>query len=363
MLVETIHRGPQAEPDLPAQERAAVLLALLEASARVAAGTTLDAVLRDACDGLAHASPHIRLAWIWVGARDAAQIRPLAFSGFGKRFAESLVIDKDRQSILGAACIALLRANGDADASLLSSFVPWQAAALRFDFHEVGALPLQLGHKRDGGIIVLYSDLPGYFSAVGLGAFRAFARCCEAALSQSRVREELQRRTTVDTLTGLQNRAAMREAMSRAHSQARRYERSFSLVMLDLDNLKTVNDVHGHEVGDRLLQAVAAAAKAALRESDAIARWGGDEFLCLLPETDPEAARQVAERLRQDVAALEVEAGQVSIAGSASVGVASFPKDGATLHELLKVADRALYQAKANGRNGVAAAGDLPLLN
>src|SRR5262249_56328732 len=103
----------------------------------------------------------------------------------------------------------LLRANGDADATLISSFVPWRAAARRFDFHEVGALPLQLGHERDGGIIVLYSDIEGYFSAVGLAAFRAFARCCEAALFQSRVRDELQRRATVDALTGLYNRAAM----------------------------------------------------------------------------------------------------------------------------------------------------------
>src|SRR3989449_953426 len=121
----------------------------------------------------------------------------------------------------------------------------------------------------------------------------------------------------------------------------------------DLDNLKAVNDSHGHDAGNRLLRHTANALRAELRYTDLPARYGGDEFIVLLPETPPRGALDVAERIRKAVAErpLDMDAGK--IASSVSIGVACFPDDGRTLDALATRADRALYEAKQKGRNCV----------
>jgi diguanylate cyclase (GGDEF)-like protein len=217
---------------------------------------------------------------------------------------------------------------------------------------------MQLGHEREAGVLTLYADEAEYFSRIGLEPFRTLARVCEGALVQVRTREALHRKATIDGLTGLINRGAMRVLLARGHALAIRYGRPLSVIMFDLDNLKTLNDVYGHEVGDFMLQGVARAARASMRESDVVSRWGGDEFLCLMPEIDGVAARRVAERLREDVAQVSVRAGAGVVRASISVGMASYPADGSGMHDLLRMADRALYRAKAQGRNTVRMASD-----
>jgi diguanylate cyclase (GGDEF)-like protein len=156
-----------------------------------------------------------------------------------------------------------------------------------------------------------------------------------------------------DELTGLYNTRGFAIAANRLFGQAQRYGRAASVLMIDCDNLKAVNDRHGHEAGNRLLRQLANAVQAELRATDVPARYGGDEFIVLLPETPPKGALDVAERIRNTIAAAPLSIEGRSIACSVSVGVACFPEDGRSLDALAARADRALYQAKKSGRNCV----------
>ena len=157
----------------------------------------------------------------------------------------------------------------------------------------------------------------------------------------------------LDDLTALYNTRGFAIAADRLFGQALRYARPASMLMIDLDNLKAVNDSHGHEAGNRLLRHAANALRAELRYTDLPARYGGDEFIVLLPETPPRGALDVAERIRKAVAdrPLDMDVGKIN--SSVSIGVACFPDDGRTLDALATRADRALYEAKQKGRNCV----------
>jgi diguanylate cyclase (GGDEF)-like protein len=156
-----------------------------------------------------------------------------------------------------------------------------------------------------------------------------------------------------DELTGLFNTRGFAIAANRLFGQALRYQRPASVLMIDSDNLKGVNDAHGHDAGNRLLRHLANALQTELRASDVPARYGGDEFIVLLPETPPHGALEVAERIRNAIAAAPLALETRSVTSSVSVGVACFPEDGRSLDALAARADRALYQAKQKGRNCV----------
>ena len=156
-----------------------------------------------------------------------------------------------------------------------------------------------------------------------------------------------------DDLTGLFNTRGFAIAANRLFSQAVRYDRTACVLMIDSDNLKGVNDAYGHEAGNRLLRQLAGAIQAELRATDVPARYGGDEFIVLLPETPPKGALDVAERIRSTISAAPLTVEGRPIPCSVSVGVACFPEDGRSLDALAARADRALYQAKKNGRNCV----------
>ncbi len=156
-----------------------------------------------------------------------------------------------------------------------------------------------------------------------------------------------------DELTGLFNTRGFAIAANRLFSQAQRYGRAASVLMVDCDSLKTVNDSHGHDAGNRLLRQVANAVQAELRATDVPARYGGDEFIVLLPETPPKGALDVAERIRAAIGARPLALDGQQVASSVSIGIACYPEDGRTLDALAARADRALYQAKQEGRNRV----------
>ena len=156
-----------------------------------------------------------------------------------------------------------------------------------------------------------------------------------------------------DELTGLLNMRGFAIAAHRLFGQAVRYDRPASVLMIDSDNLKRVNDDYGHEAGNRLLRQLANAIQGELRATDVPARYGGDEFIVLLPETPGKGALDVAERVRSAIAGMPLAAEGKSVASSVSVGVACFPEDGRTLDTLAARADRALYMAKQQGRNCV----------
>jgi diguanylate cyclase (GGDEF)-like protein len=156
-----------------------------------------------------------------------------------------------------------------------------------------------------------------------------------------------------DSLTGVYNMRAFNSLAARECSLARRYNRILSLLMVDSDHLKQMNDSHGHAAGDRLIKHIVTSIRSALRTTDIVARYGGDEFVCLLPETGAAGAAIVAERLRHHLERTPVDVGSTSVPSTVSIGIASFPAHGATLEALAKNADRALYASKERGRNRV----------
>jgi len=156
-----------------------------------------------------------------------------------------------------------------------------------------------------------------------------------------------------DELTGLYNTRGFAIVADRLFGQAQRYSRSASVLMVDSDNLKAVNDNHGHEAGNRLLRQLAERIQAELRYTDVPARYGGDEFVVLLPETPAEGAADVAERIRESMAAKPLVFDGKQVISTVSIGLASFPEDGKTLDAIVGRADRALYKAKNSGRDRV----------
>lgn len=171
----------------------------------------------------------------------------------------------------------------------------------------------------------------------------------EITAQLDRANRELQRRASHDALTGLWNRQRLEFALDDEFDRSERYGGEFGLLMLDIDYFKRVNDTHGHEVGDRVLQELAKRLRNSLRRADRAARWGGEEFMVLLPHTSTQAACDLAERLRADVADTPFEpVGRITI----SAGVAGFVA-GDERALLLKRVDHALYTAKEDGRNRV----------
>jgi diguanylate cyclase (GGDEF)-like protein len=174
---------------------------------------------------------------------------------------------------------------------------------------------------------------------------------------KSRVIEEASQR---DALTGLYNRARLDDYLAEAFSVVQRTGKPLSVIMVDVDHFKKVNDTHGHPAGDRILVAVAGCLGARLRPRDLVARYGGEEFVLILPETDGPGARVVAERTRQKVESLATDAGVAEpVRVTISLGCATFgPVSFANARALLGAADRALYAAKRGGRNRVEADGE-----
>jgi diguanylate cyclase (GGDEF)-like protein len=173
------------------------------------------------------------------------------------------------------------------------------------------------------------------------------------ALENARLHRIVERQALVDDLTGLANRRQAEEALSSELARAERLGGSVSLILADLDDFKAINDRHGHPTGDVVLREFADALRETVREIDLASRWGGEEFAVILPGTDLEGAAQLAERLRQAIAARQL----LSLDGmplrvTASFGAGS-SGGSAGLEELLEIADDALYRAKRAGKNRV----------
>jgi diguanylate cyclase (GGDEF)-like protein len=168
----------------------------------------------------------------------------------------------------------------------------------------------------------------------------------------------LQALSTTDPLTELPNHRALQAMLEQECDRARRYGHSMSLLFFDGDRFKQVNDKYGHAIGDAVLRELGARAKSVLRAGDTIGRFGGEEFLVFLPETDEYEAKMVAERLRSAIAAQPLATNHVEggIAVTISIGLANYPKDGVTASEICEQADQAMYWAKRLGRNQVRSA-------
>jgi diguanylate cyclase (GGDEF)-like protein len=168
---------------------------------------------------------------------------------------------------------------------------------------------------------------------------------------QRRARTETSRLATVDALTGLRTRPYLFAALERELSRSQRTGRAFCLLMIDMDDLKGINDRLGHLAGDRALRLVGDVVLAGIRRIDTGARFGGDEFVVLLPETDSTGGWILAEKIRQGVAAAGIEIDGAVAPTSVSVGLVTYPQDGERVGELLERADEAMYRSKRGGRD------------
>jgi len=157
-----------------------------------------------------------------------------------------------------------------------------------------------------------------------------------------------------DDLTGLYNMRGFSITLDRAFGQAVRYARPMSIVMIDSDNLKMVNDSYGHEAGNELLRLISQSIKRELRTSDVVARYGGDEFVALLPDTNNVGAGEVAERIRAGIAGTPLQMRGEDVPITVSVGVATYPDHGRSIDVVMQRADSAMYGAKKRGKNQVA---------
>ncbi|WP_229259453.1 diguanylate cyclase [Duganella aceris] len=182
-------------------------------------------------------------------------------------------------------------------------------------------------------------------------------RVLQRTLELSAANTKLEQLATTDPLTGIGNRRRMTEQINKELERSRRFRHPLSLLMVDIDHFKNVNDLHGHEAGDRAIVAVSRALASGMRSIDMASRFGGEEFVLLMPETDIDVASSAAERLRADVAALRIAGDKGDeITLTISIGVAASYPDAASpdsASSLLSRADKALYQAKHAGRDRV----------
>jgi diguanylate cyclase (GGDEF)-like protein len=190
------------------------------------------------------------------------------------------------------------------------------------------------------------SDLP---------AANVFASQVAISLENARLYREIQRLAITDELTGLYNRRGIMELGQREFERAARHNRPLSVVLIDIDHFKNVNDSHGHAAGDQVLRVMGEQCRRHVRGTDLVGRFGGEELLLLLPETKIKAAYEAAERLRKLIEEMEVQREQSKIKVTISLGVAERKGNMEELAELIHRADEALYAAKEGGRNRVAA--------
>ena len=232
----------------------------------------------------------------------------------------------------------------------------WQTTLLFSSCASLGSLALTwlflraLGHHTMGSAFYISLLVPLPMTLVTGGIIFSLLISLEKARSQAHAL------SMIDSLTGLSNRRHFLQGVQRELLLAQRHRQPMALLILDVDHFKRINDLHGHSMGDQVLVEISQCCTQALRTTDLLARWGGEEFVVLLPNTHREHAHQLAERVREAVAGLaqlyvKSEAVRVTI----SVGVACAEAgQTTTLDVLVQTADRALYEAKRAGRNQVA---------
>jgi len=207
------------------------------------------------------------------------------------------------------------------------------------------------------------TDPRKHFSEEDLEMVNFLTEQCGVAIENVLLHEEAQRLSLTDGLTGTWNRRFMQMQFRQVLATATRFDRPFSILMLDLDNFKQINDTFGHQKGDEILVEFSRRVKIALREVDTFARYGGEEFICLLAETDVDGAITTAEKVRDAIRSEPFgDARERHVSLTVSIGVAVYPQHGDTYAALVESADQAMYRAKQLGRDRIAVAEKLKLV-
>lgn len=245
-------------------------------------------------------------------------------------------------------------------AAISAVIVAWRRGSVAAGIFLLAWMPQSLFTALRAGQLLLQLPLPGWLefglpAALALSSLVLTLGLGLATLRTRRERDSARDEAQRDPLTGLRNRRALRSRIAEALTDARQTRQPLSLLFLDIDHFKAVNDRYGHLVGDECLRIVAERMQAELRPADTLARWGGEEFVVLLPAAGMAEAAIIGERIRQRVAAHAFQVGNEPIAVTVSLGLTSHNRASMDSPEqLIEQADAALYRAKAEGRNRIA---------
>lgn len=272
-------------------------------------------------------------------------------------------LDRPPEALAGRRLLDLMPGLRESDAWASCRRVVAERVTERFDVQrELDGLDtwLQVTVSPLGdGIMLSFADVTGLkyalfeMEVLKEQSERAREELASEVAARRMVEGELRRIAVTDGLTGVLNRRGFDEIVRTLTATARRYRHTLSVIAIDIDHFKRVNDVHGHTAGDAVLVRVAMIVGAEIRdESDAVSRMGGEEFMVLLPHTDAAGATVVAERLRERIMETPILVGEGTIRVTASFGVRELPANGSAERMLIE-ADAALYQAKQQGRNCV----------
>lgn len=334
-----------------AQYRAQELGALQRATSVLMSNLELESLLGQILDAAISAIPAAERGALHLIARDTGQLQVRAVHGYRDTRIRTLSLTTgssqaarsvhERRPILiedaqeGNGIASNLPELGEAGSSIIAPLLVGQDA--------LGAISLDCFQR--------YA-----FSQNDLQLLVSFAATAATAIHNAQLHGEVQKQAITDTLTGLYNRRGFIEFGRREVERAIRFVRPLTALMLDLDNFKDINDHYGHLFGDKVLIGVTQRWSQELRQIDLLGRYGGDEFIILLPETNLESAVQVAERLRQKVSQMGFPIGPSNVRLTMSVGVSALDEATLDLETLVQKADHALYEAKRAGRNQVISA-------
>jgi len=341
--------APEVElPDLE-QERAVASLQhdVLEA---VALGRPLGTVMDLLCRRVEALAPEVICSVLAVDL--GGQVHPLAAPGLPAAFSQAL--DGVYIGPKVGSCGTAAWRREPVEVSDIATDPLWddyRALAQSFGLAACWSSPIVLDNGRVAATFALYYREPRGVAPFHRRMVEACVYLCMVALTHDDHQRRIERLAYYDGVTGLANRTLLADRVGQALQVAAKLNLPTSLLLLDIDRFKTINESMGHAVGDLLLQAIARRLQAGLRETDTLARLGGDEFVALLPGCDAAAAMHMADKLLAELAPPMQLPGREGLNLTASIGVCSFPDDGQNLDQLLKNADLAMYEAKAAGRN------------
>ncbi|MGI8566476.1 MAG: diguanylate cyclase [Pyrinomonadaceae bacterium] len=291
------------------------------------------------------------------GRADAAMLEPLAVHGTTP--GGSVLAESDwRRALVGDA---LALAGVESRAARLA-FTGVETICRKEGARRIVAVPLVCGDRVIGVLeVVRESDGARSFTTSDTALLSALALPLSAALSNAVRIAEAERLSLTDDLTKLHNARFLRQYLTSEIKRARRYNSTVTVLFLDLDDFKRVNDQHGHLVGSHVLVEMAAVILECVRDTDVVARYGGDEFVVILPETGWEQAASVADRVRESIANYVFNGGRnLSLLLTASFGIAAFPQHAQSPQQLIACADSAMYEAKAARKNCIRFASSPP---
>lgn len=222
-----------------------------------------------------------------------------------------------------------------------------------FDIHDSNKLiiPIMVAGSVFGAFIIITPG-PKDLSGSEIDFFKSLTHQMGMAIEKAQAFKKLKKSSETDALTGIYNRKKLLEIGAQQLQQAQDSGQSLGCIFLDLDHFKIINDTHGHQAGDQVLRAIAGVMHESIRQDDTFGRYGGEEFVILLPSTDKESTLQVAEKIRSKTKQMTIDLPEdKSLKLTISCGIAVFPEDDENLEKILDKADRALYRAKQLGRN------------